>query len=640
MKTFQNQLSSHEARCNGDDKMAQFELLGFSNEILLQIFRSFNDVDLLCAAQVCKRFKGIAKEIVTKKYNDDLEEKYYKVYVYTEDGSDVHQLYREFLETFGQQIYALKLCIEPQTNKHRLLKLINQHCRFTKHVVVRCYNASFPVTRLIHTMPQLTSLTLDYLSCADFAWIDRHYPQLESLCLQLVKNIDVQVLKRFLYINPQLKHLRVIDCRRFPLKVIEPLRNHLNGLKSFEYDTIYNGFTGNCSVVKVENLESLKISTDETSTAKVLTAFGKGNKTIQKLEVKARGEEIDDDQTQDAFQHSIGLFNKLTSLKLDRFTVRNSLIRIFICSLPNLVTLHLNGVQLSEITANFILYMFKKCQSLKEVTLESKFYRLNEDVQFNLDFHRQFAKIVRNRGATKLEIIEMDKTILITEEKIVRNGELQYWTGFGAAASQSKIHLFDLGDKVLEKIYDYLTESDHLAALYETCNKMRNALQQRIKSQWFTVFDEKSAKDTFGRFGKNVCYLAIDINTNDRTRMANTWRYISANYSKQLIEMQLNNVRVDATGSEVVDIPNLLKLGVRSIVTSNSHIFPLMNCPKLTNLEFFRGEILRLPAKSPLPPFGISMNNLTALRIHHFNNEIDKILNHLNDEQCSQGTFR
>lgn len=219
----------------------EFELLDFTDEILLEIFSKFNDIDLLNAAQVCKRFKALAKEIFAKKYNGDSDEKYYAIKVYADDTKDDQKLYRTFLETFGNEISAINFISERAPNQHQILKLISQYCRSTKRITIYGSRHTFHLMQMIQSMSKLTNLTVKSVLCTNFYWTDVRFPHLTTFHMDDM-NMDVQVLKQFLYINVQLEHLRITDCRKFPLKVIQALRDKMKRLKSLEYNTDSNSF--------------------------------------------------------------------------------------------------------------------------------------------------------------------------------------------------------------------------------------------------------------------------------------------------------------------------------------------------------------------------------------------------------------
>lgn len=608
------------------------DLLRIPDEVLLQIFTNFNDIDLLNLAQVCTRFKAVARDIIAKKYNGESEDKYYDVLLCTDDGGAVQDLYRKFFETFSNKITALSVVSESRTNKQKLLKLMNRHCCTAKHVIIRnSNNDDFPVTKAIHMMHNLTSLTLKCISCAEFYWADERFPHLTSLHLNEVKRVDVQVLKRFIYINPQLKILSVGDCRNFPLKAIQALRKHLNGLESLEYTTYYTDFQKNCQDIEVENLKSLKISADGSSTAKVLCVIARGSKNIQHLEVSMRGDNpMDVDETYREFEHTICLFDKLTSLQLHQYKVGISLIRIISRNLRHLVSLKLDGVQTDQMTLDDVLLVFRRSKHLKELSLQSEF---TTKFKFNMEFHRKFREIIGNRGKDiKFELITSEEKILITEEKMMKNGELLYWTGYDVSRSNSLFHLFDLDDKLLRKIIGFLDEQGE-RALYGTCTKMKYIMENRIMSHEFTVSDERSAKDVLNLFGEHITKLKINMNTSSQSQMRTTWRLVSDKCSESLTELSLNNVIVEAMSATKAIFPNLVKLEVLSVISNRTHILPPMECPQLRQLEFSKGDITQPTKRSQ---FGISLNSLTAIRLNHFNNGIEAVLKCISDEVCYQ----
>lgn len=217
--------------------MEIIDLLALSDEILLNIFRNLNEINLLNVAQVCKKFNVAAKRAIAAKYDGSSKDKCYNVWILP--GSEISNIHRKFFETFGDQVSPVHLRSNHRQSNIKMIKLINRHCRQAKYVTISGTSSYyfFSVTKAIRGFSNLISLTLQDLSCTEFFWADERRPQLETLYIDAVKNIDVQVLKHILRINPQLKHLKVTNCSTFPVQVLQPLRNHLNGLKSLEYDT-------------------------------------------------------------------------------------------------------------------------------------------------------------------------------------------------------------------------------------------------------------------------------------------------------------------------------------------------------------------------------------------------------------------
>lgn len=102
---------------------------------------------------------------------------------------------------------------------------------------------------------------------------------------------------------------------------------------------------------------------------------------------------------------------------------------------------------------------------------------------------------------------------------------------------------------------------------------------------------------------------------------------------KNLVQLSLNNVKVDAMDLLKLKFPNLTSLKITSIVSSNIYIYPLIECPKLSQLEFEKGKITLLVNVSK---FGITLNHLKNIRLRHFSDDIGKILYALDDTVCNQ----
>lgn len=85
-------------------------------------------------------------------------------------------------------------------------------------------------------------------------------------------------------------------------------------------------FTNKSVDINAGNLESLKISTDRSSTANILSAFKRGSKIIRNLDVIKKS---DGDQTLGELGDTIATFEKLTTLKLFSFDVDIELLEIY-----------------------------------------------------------------------------------------------------------------------------------------------------------------------------------------------------------------------------------------------------------------------------------------------------------------------
>lgn len=592
-------------------------LLDFSDEILLQIFENSTDIDLLTATLVCQRLKAIAKDAFAKRYNGESDENYYKINVHYNDGHIVPMLYYQFIKTFGNEINAIKIySVRYQTWK-RLIKLIDKHCTLTKHLIIafedsEYYDYKFPLTKMIKSMSSLASLTL-CINCKNFIWAGIQFPHLKHLAIEKMSNLEIASLELFLQMNPKLEKLSISNCKNIPLSVFPLIKGNFARLKSLHYVTRENYFVENCHDIEMEQLEALEISVGETSFHKVLGAIARGSKMIQQMEVFWQDDTVAINLHQH-FTEPFVLFERLTSLKLHNFNLTGDVIMNLVRALPKLVTLELDGITVGELSPEVVIFTFTTCNNLKKLLWDtSRDEHWMVVKEFNLDFHRRFANIVQNRNA-KFELMQSGTKLEITNEKIIVNGVLFHWTGYDATKSCSKVHFFDLDDKCLENIYSYVDE-DSAMALYETCTRTKMAMQNRINENEFTVSSIETAKDAISRFGEHITKLSIDMQTNDRIQMAETWKLISENCNQCLTELTFKNIQVRAMDSLKPVFPNLIKLKVYSMISSDVHIFPPMDCPKLTHLELHKGTITLSNIEQNV---GVSFNSLNSIRLCHF----------------------
>lgn len=608
----------------------EFRLLDFTDEILIEIFSKFTDIELLNTAQVCRRFKAISKEIFRRKYNGDSDDKYYEIKVHLSDTKEDHKLYRTILKMFGNEIAALNFKSEQSSNQHNnIVKLVGQYCRSTRYVTIEG-KWTMHLTQMIQSMSKLTKLSLNSIWCANFYWTSIHFPHLTTFSIYDVNNMDVELLKQFLYVNPQLENLHILACRRFPLKVIQALRDKMKRLKSLEFDADENEFGNRCRDINMENLESLRINVDITSFQTVLGAISRGSKMIQKLDIWLCDHESNLPGIHSQMDNVIPLFEKLTSLRLERFNLPVKVTRYLIRFLPNLVSLKIEGVRLSEYRPDDILFIFTNCKHMKDLLLESVSTTF-ETVKLNLEFHRKFIEIVHGRGCdVKFELNTCDTRMKITPEKMIKNKELIYWIAYEALETQSKVHILDLDDKCLSKIFSYVDEQGE-RALYETCTRTRHAMHGKIMQQVFTVISLNSAKDTFNRFGEHITKLAIDIKNGSETQA--TWSFIGTEFNAKITELSLINVKVNAIGPLKIKFPNVTTLKIMSIVSSHTCIFPRLECPKLSQIEFHKGDIT---FTTKTTNFGLSLDQLTTIKLYNYSKSIGKIVHLLDNKICDQ----
>lgn len=556
------------------------KLADLSDENLLKTFENFNDIKLLSVAKVCKRFELFAKKVFSERYNGDSNEKYYEIKVFSFNKND-QNLHRDFLEIFGNEIAAIEIKAELHSNRYKFITHMGKYCRSAKHVIVRGHLDSFHVTQLIQLMSKLTSLTLRQISCSNNLWADIHYPHLKSFCVRYVDGLDENVLKRFMYINPQLENLQIIKCKKFPLKVIQSLGISMKRLKSLEYKTEEN-ILNNDKIVRedfqMEQLETLKISVDGDSLKSVLETIAKSSKNIKNLKLwyiwlceSEEKEKTEPDVLHRRLGEAVTMFNALTSLHLKHFDLPIDAICDLVQHLPNLVSLKVEGVRLTDLSPNDVLLLFTTCKHLKQLSFYDREYCISPD-RFDSIFDRKLFEFIGNRDiefkvTQPLKSDEFDE-ILFTNEKLIRNGKLLHWTpaGFEALTGQT-VHLLDLGDACLARIFSYLDEKSE-QSLYETCIRMRDAIQDRIQEQLFTVHDINNAKDVFSRFGEHITKLSIDAKTKDREQIPEIWKLISENYGERIVELTLNNIRVAAMELDFKPkFSNLTKLNIMSLVS-------------------------------------------------------------------------
>lgn len=634
-----------------DMEIDGFNLLDFPNEVLLRIFENLDDPYLLDVSRVCTRFESLAKEAFAQKYNGQSENRYFKV---SQDGAEDGTLYLPFFEAFGHNMTSLDV----QFTEYYMGKsvfwlntLLKEHCPLVAHLTFssRCRDFNYP--EMLDLMPALTSLTFKRTFLTDFAWAGRRYAKLNSFTAQNT-NFEPSALHRFVQFNSQLKNLQLEYCDglRNPLQI---LSGALNGLTSLVLKDRKLNSIDSTDVIILGELESLTISMKLTSVVNALGAIARGCRKIKRLELSMEAEQrtedednIEEDQAVEPIGDDeknrivnqlndiIGSFEELTSLSINGFTFEPDFVRTLVQRLPKLKLLHLHSVWMFGFNGDDILFVFTECEHLVEFSISSLYVKPRID----LNFHHQFAKIAQNRGDDITFKYTDDGTkLVVTEGKLMVNGELRYWSGYEANQSRSKTHFLELNEKCIDKIVEFLREDD-VSNLYRTCKQLKKVVAKRISAEtyYFGVYDIPKARDWLEIIGDDVKKINFDTEGADDEDLLEICNLISEKCGKHLTELKLDYASADVMNGLNLSFPNLEKLAFKGVVSTYPYILPAMSCPKLKHLEIRALEFHNPDGVIGIPVFKISLDNVTVIKIGLFTDIIAKALNTLNENICNQ----
>lgn len=241
---------------------APTHILNILNNFCIQaIFERIDNVrDYYNVANVCTRFQANAIRCFPAKFN------YLKVYD-DEKFSDNIPRFNELplsettsiLSIFGHLIHSIKWFSKTnQTNSNDVLSSIAQHCGNTlKHLDIQLPN----MLDWTHCVRNLTALEkLDVFSCCLTSfesqsplkelkivsdnrsipvttWFVQNFPHLESISLQMIKNLTDEMVIDFLNLNSQLRNIRILYCMNLSTAIFNDIGRRVPNVEEFCFET-------------------------------------------------------------------------------------------------------------------------------------------------------------------------------------------------------------------------------------------------------------------------------------------------------------------------------------------------------------------------------------------------------------------
>lgn len=644
------------------------QLMDFPNEVLLRMFQHFNDTHLLDMVRVCTRFEAIASETFAKRYNGASDDNYFKIFCNAHGDEPV---YLPIFEAFGRRMTALEIVMESTakfSQNYWLYNFIRDYCASASitHVIVKYANESFNHQHFLDVLPAITHMM--FVGPHYNRWVDYRYEHVTHFRAQDFQPIRSSTLQRFVQYNPQIQSLEINGI--FMNDPMTALSGQLNSLQ----ELIVKGRgmeTMDLTEITFQQLNSLTLSLNHYSAANVLEAIERGSKHISCLDVTFYGEaeqryEGDWGEAFSAFvkrekaekthhftklAQVIGTFNQLKSLRLTGLPYVSDFLEILAKYLPkSLNAIHLGVKEINyDFDSNDILLMFGTFEGLQLFSL----LNLNLDrhssggCSFGLDWCREFAAIgAKRKHAIRCEYNTENWKMLVTKDKCIVNGELRYWTGYEPHQSRSKTHILDLNERCLDKILDWLPDDD-VSWVYETCTALKKVAAKRIQSQLhgFAVFDIQKFEDWLNIIEDDIRRLSIWIDEDypeDHHGSSEILTLVRDRCSKNIIEFKINYGKTKLMDDLNLSFPNLEKLTIDHVVTFDGKFISTLNCPKLTYLEIGSYEI-NADDGNDEPAIhechlGISIDNLTVLKLQHFDDVIANLFSTLSDKICLQLT--
>lgn len=600
----------------------QINLMDFPNEILLKIFYNLGNFALLRATRVCHRFKAVAKETFSMKYDGAFKKKYFQLHV-------SRKQYHPLLCTFGDNITAIDIQFRDKfeigigVKNHWLIGTIQSYCQsITKANVSN--GGGVDLENIILFMPNLTHLRLENITSLNDEWTKYTYPKLIHFSVLHFRNVSNKMLATFVMKNQQLQGVALSG---FEIEI--GVLNTLKQLKSLNIDA----FTKNCSVLKMDNLKSLTL---RIPTFHTLTYYQDGCRNVEYLNVVSyHGDILLEDI------NILCSFDGLKTLILWNRSLKLELVKALMLRLT-LVSLTLYPAENLFDSNDDLLDIASTCLKLSDLTLEIGTHL----PMLSYDFYNRFAGIIEcNRSNLKMEIrsCNTDRIVMTREEaRLVRENEnryestvlcsVLYWKGYDAAYNQSNTNLLQLENKILENIVSYLHLND-LRAFYQTCKQTQQLVKEHL-SQNIVYSSAHPTKfiheNVYKILGGEILRMAIDFlklsdlaaykedeNVTELKRM----KFIKNinQYCENLVELEIKHQFVSAT---VLSWPNLKKLKFSSygIITLTLQKF---HCPKLTHLEidFYSRHLFDVSFD-----WTDSFRNVTSLKFGFYNEHVEMLL--------------
>lgn len=383
-------------------------LMSFPNELLVRIFRHFDDRLLLTASHVCRTFIGISTKAFEHKYAN----RRYEISGLRNAQRGLHQA---ILYKFGSKLSSIFIYKYDLIHRDRhIMDLIVQNCiAITKFELI---DVSIDLAELFAHAPNLTFCSLNGVIVDENSnWQMYSLSRLKHLEIRFKYDLELVSITEFLNRNKQIETL-AIDTELNLLPIISERLNRLKDFKIVDYGQIgqVHRVSGSSSthtpVVHLDALVSLEIFSDDPNP--MLHYIRNGCKNLEQLIVVFKNQT----KLDKSILLAIGPFERLTSLKIFYAEITMNQIRLLEPRLPHLKTLHVEMFACTELTDN-ILWILSAFKTL--INLEIQLDSVHCPNGWNYDFHQRFlAAIGDERSDVKLNLLFREHKLIISRDAI------------------------------------------------------------------------------------------------------------------------------------------------------------------------------------------------------------------------------
>lgn len=376
-------------------------------EILLKIFATLNDVELLHVAGTCTRFGPIAQLVFDERYAT----KYFVI-----QSKHKKLMYENLIEQFHSGIKSIEIHkISKIANGHWIMQIL-RNCHIDRIKFVDCSFAN--VKNSLSNHKNLTHLSFQGGCGYSFVKL----PYLHNLKEFKVYHFDGMYYADYMQVignNRQLKVIEIIDdsvnepCEIFDCihqchHTLDQLRviNEAKPLRLLSTNA-FNAFE---SVSKC--VESLGISTDNKS-IECLRRLSISCKNITRLELYHVDHTLSNE-----IAEFIGMFEQVKSLSLIFKSYEDGIVSIAE-KLPNLNHLSLKYRCRTPTSNNYILTLLQKCENLMNIVVDTHIDRFKpKQPSITTAFLNDFNKTTKNRqGLVIFELNEEGRKIATVQNK-------------------------------------------------------------------------------------------------------------------------------------------------------------------------------------------------------------------------------
>lgn len=642
----------------------------FAEEILLEIFKNYNYVELSDVSRVCTVFDRIATDAFKELYNGRNKYNFFPIEVNAQDTNSDNldrKIYLKYFRRFNKNIQSLSIIFvgnnfRSPVHIHWAFNSIRHFCPSLTNMIISNYTLN--LNMISEIAPNLHNFTFKNGNYFGDTLATCILKDLKSLKLKYIQNIALPHLKCFIEKHKNLKSLQLIlwehkhiqeyfdqFCLQLKQFTSVVLMGKIQAAKEIKYlftnfksNAIPNDSTGN-------NLHFLSIMVTKTTIHNIFHTIARqcNKKYITVLNVCFVN--IDGILGGDIID-ILSWFTHLESLCLCGFPISTEMLHVLRVRLPNLKYLTVDDKRYSSKSRN----NDETDQELLCVEdIKQFFYDYTNLKKFTYIQHRRnYAYIVtKNDKNYKLHYIFGLQTnqILFTLQKFSNTKKLYYWqecdTNQNLISQNMKKEKKKsyLNAELILNISQYLDQDD-IFALCEAYPQITDILAIRFKQYNFGIVIENNqeilakATHTLEKYGQYIKILSIHsyVHTTDCTEI---YKLIFEKCAQSLIELHIydNDENMDTimrfTNTEWV---KLEQLHFHCVNINGDYVLPF-ECPNLKQLTF---QYCRVECTNDLSQIKLSptkLEHLKTLDVSPINGKLlEIIINTQNENICRQIT--